>query len=184
MHDGQWKYHRVNFLPLSVISFGRCKFQLSVGLVGCLIQSSIGVIAEAFWVIQLYERVFRVSIFLSNHVGFSIYNLRSYECDAFKAYFRLWIFGGPNWIHEIRDYKLEEYLSWHTISQKSRSPLTYEEVVHTSIMTRANSISLRNRRNHFSGKTLPSFNRLNSHQSWLSIFHRLSFPKNQVANSD
>lgn len=73
---------------------------------------------NAFKVLQLSDRVFRFSMF-SKQMGFSDYNLKSFACDNFKAYFHLWNSGGPNWAHEFDAYCSEEDSSWNVGEQES-----------------------------------------------------------------
>jgi hypothetical protein len=68
-----------------VVSFGRCSIKLSPESVGFILQSFIGGNASAFKISVLSDIVFRISVSCKS-VGFSIYNLRSYECNSFKAY--------------------------------------------------------------------------------------------------
>lgn len=95
---------------LLIVSFGRCKWRLSPGSVGFLLQADIGGFAASFEVVQLSDRVFRFSV-CSKKVGLIIYNLRSFECAEFKLFFHFSNFGGPNWAREYRDFCLEEQSS-------------------------------------------------------------------------
>jgi hypothetical protein len=69
-----------------VVSFGRWNVKLTPESVGFLLQSFIGGDASAFKIMALSDIVFRFSTSYKS-VGFSIYNLRSYECKSFKAFF-------------------------------------------------------------------------------------------------
>ena len=73
---------------LLIVSFGHCKWCLSSGSVGFLLQAVIGGFAASFNVVQLSDRVFRFSV-CSKKVGIIIYNLRLFECDEFKLFFHL-----------------------------------------------------------------------------------------------
>lgn len=98
-------------LPLAfwlVVSFGRCIFKLDSKFVGILLQASLGGFATGFNVSQLSDRVFLFSVF-SKAVGFHIYNLKYIDRAEFRAFFDLWNHGGPNWIHEFRNFINEIY---------------------------------------------------------------------------
>lgn len=71
---------------LLVVSFGRCKWRLSSGSVGFLLQVVIGGFVASFDMLQLSDRVFRFSD-CSKKVGIIIYNLRSFECDNSNYFF-------------------------------------------------------------------------------------------------
>lgn len=72
-----------------VASFGRCKFKLSLAMVGALLQATIGGLALDFDVLQLDDRVFRFSG-ASKLVGFHIVKLRAFECSEYKIFFHFW----------------------------------------------------------------------------------------------
>ena len=72
-----------------VVSFGRCKFQLSPTSVSVILQATIGGLAGDFDVLALGDRFFRFSV-SSRLVGFHIFKLRSFECSLFKIFFHLW----------------------------------------------------------------------------------------------
>ena len=90
-----------------VLSFGRCKYRLTVESVGLILQATIGGSASLFHVQFLSDRVFRFTV-ASQAVDFHIYKLRSFECSNFKVYFHLWHGGGPNYISEFRRWSAEE----------------------------------------------------------------------------
>lgn len=130
--------HRAFFLA---ISFGRCKLQLTDETFGILLQATFDGSTEAFNAKFLSERVFRFSVF-SKKVGFCNYNMRSYACLYFKAYFHLWNSEGPNWICELHDYNLEESNSWKLVARKIKFPFLYADSVHGSVLTGENVIPL------------------------------------------
>lgn len=103
-----------------VLSFGRCKFKVSVSSATILLQSVIGGVAENFRLLPLGDRVFRFSV-ASSVVGFHIYKLRSSECKNFKVFFNLWHGGGPNFKSEFRRWVADEEAQWTTVGKKKDS---------------------------------------------------------------
>lgn len=99
-----------------VVSFGRCKYRLSVNSVASILQATIGGDARLFDVRVLGDRVFRFSVSTQN-VGFHVYKLRSFECSSYKLYFNLWHGGGPNFLHEFKQWCAEDAASWTLISR-------------------------------------------------------------------
>jgi hypothetical protein len=90
--------------------------------VGFILQSIIVGFADAFKVIQLSSRGFQSSVF-SKNVGFSIYKLRSVDCEFFKAYFHPWNNDDPNWVREYDNYCAEEAATWNHIGRNLKSSL-------------------------------------------------------------
>jgi hypothetical protein len=93
-----------------VVSFGRCKFQLSEESVGFFIQATVGGIAADFRPQQLSARVFKFVV-ASRDVGFHIAGLKSFSCDNYKI-FHLWGNGGPHWTSEFKKFLSEEEQEW------------------------------------------------------------------------
>lgn len=152
-----------------VVSFGRCKFRLSIDSVGFLLQATIGGIASQFRVSQLSTRVFK--FFVSSHqVGLFIRRLISFECADYKLFFHLWGRGGPNWQSEYSAYCKEERDSWTSVSgrtDRSRAPrafspaLTGANAIPVKPVTGANRVPLGNRSNSMPRR---------------SVFDRIVFP--------
>lgn len=76
-----------------VLSFGRCKFRLSLSNVAFILHSIIGGNVNAFCLLQISDRVFHFTVF-SSVVGFHVYKLRSFECAQFKLFFTSGIMRG------------------------------------------------------------------------------------------
>jgi hypothetical protein len=151
-------------LPLAfwlVISFGRCIFKLDTDSVGFLLQASLGRFAVGFDVTQLSDRVFRFSVF-SKAVGFHIYNSKCIDRAEFRAFFNLWNHGGPNWIHEYKNFINEENANWWTIWGKKS--ISYADIVRLPLCS-ANAISILNKKE--------SYLVGNSDQARISVFRRL-----------
>ncbi|TVT99539.1 hypothetical protein EJB05_55088, partial [Eragrostis curvula] len=126
----------VNFSPgyglsefFLVLSVGRCKFRLTGDLIARILQAILGGNAEFFKVSQLGDRVFKFSV-ASKKVGFYIYNLKSYECDAFKVLFHLWGHGGPQSQQEASRWESEQDAEWTTVTyKKNRGKRSYVDAV-------------------------------------------------------
>jgi hypothetical protein len=73
---------------LLAVSFVHAKFKLDYDLVSIALESCIGGLRDDLDVRQLGDRVFRFSV-NSKMVGFMVYALRSFDCEAFKCYFHL-----------------------------------------------------------------------------------------------
>jgi hypothetical protein len=98
-----------------VVSFGRAKFKLTEDSVGIALEASLGGLCDDLMVTQLSERVFWFSV-NAKHVGFMVYDLRSFSCAQFKCYFHLWGHGGPNWSREFALWQKECAKDWVLIS--------------------------------------------------------------------
>lgn len=103
-----------------VVSFGRCRYRLSVLSVSSILQAVIGGSTHDLHVVFLSDRVFRFSV-SSPDVGFHIYKLKSFECEQFRLFFHLWNGGGPNYALEYRRWLDKESASWFTISRNGSS---------------------------------------------------------------
>jgi hypothetical protein len=57
----------------------------------------------------------------SNTVGHFIYELRPFECQAFKLFFYLWNNGGPNWSLEYRNFLDERIVLGRVFSVRTRA---------------------------------------------------------------
>jgi hypothetical protein len=90
-----------------VVSFGRCKFQLSEQSVGIILQATLGGVAADFRPKHIFDKVFQFLV-PSRNVGFHIVNIRSFSCTEYKLFFHLWGHGGPNWKLEFRNFTEEE----------------------------------------------------------------------------
>jgi hypothetical protein len=154
---------------LLVVSFGCCKWRLSSGSVGFLLQAVIGGFAASFDVMQLSDRVFCFSV-CSKKVGIIIYNLRSFECDEFKLFFHLWNFDGPNWTKEYHDFCLEDQSSWAEVDRNGKVHRSYSQAVKSNVLSGANRIPLGKRINHNSDFHSP----IHLHER-RSIFHRITY---------
>jgi hypothetical protein len=84
-----------------VVSFGRCRYRLSILSVSSILQAVIRGSTHDLHVVFLSDQVFRFSV-SSLHVGFHIYKLKSFECEQFRLFFHLWNGGGPNYALEYR----------------------------------------------------------------------------------
>ena len=122
-------------------------------------------IASDFAVLQLADRVFRLSV-SSSLVGFHIVKLRSFECSSFKGFFHLWSNGGPNWTREWRSFCAEEEASWTAVQKNPaasngsliRPSVTFADAVKSIPLTGANRVPV------------------STQQPRRSIFDRLIFP--------
>lgn len=83
-------------------------------------------------IVSLYR--FSVS---SKMVGFHIYNIIIIDRPEFRASFRLWNFGGPNWVSEFRNY-LKEESSWKFIWGKKS--ISYADAVRSPSLSGANAL--------------------------------------------
>jgi hypothetical protein len=104
---------------LLVTSFGRAKFKLDEDSVSLALESCIGGLCDDLDVRQLGERVFRFSV-NSKAVGFMVYALKSFACDAFKCYFHLWGNAGLAWQREFVSWQSECQQEWTLISPNKR----------------------------------------------------------------
>jgi hypothetical protein len=75
--------------------------------VGSLLQAAIGGSALDFNVLQLADRVFRISV-SCRQVGFFIYQLQHFKCETFKFFFNLWNNRGAQWEKEFQQFRKEE----------------------------------------------------------------------------
>ncbi|TVU49083.1 hypothetical protein EJB05_00374, partial [Eragrostis curvula] len=189
-----------------VLSVGRCKFRLTGDLIARILQSILGGNAEFFKVSQLGDRVFKFSV-SSKKVGFYIYSLKSYECDAFKVLFHLWGRGGPQSQQEASRWEYEQEAEWTTVSHKNRSKRSYADAVKTvnflqrqqarpnpmdrqrqqnANLTGANAIPVRSqqhRQNNNQVSVNSVFNRINADlrkASATSVFDRIELPRKTV----
>jgi hypothetical protein len=119
-----------------VVSFGRANFCLTDKNVSIALQSCFGCDPSLIHTSCIRERVFSFNV-ISKAVGFMIYNLSSFSCPAFKCYFHLWGFGGPQWIREHRAWLKEIESEWHYVPSRSSS---------SRLLTGANSIPIQNPR--------------------------------------
>ncbi|TVU03589.1 hypothetical protein EJB05_50906, partial [Eragrostis curvula] len=170
-------------------SFGRCKFRLTEENVGVLLQVALGGFSQAFKVTHVQDRVFCFSV-SSKKVGFYIYNLRSYQCSAFKVYFNLWGNGGAHWSRESTDFDRDEQNSWQLVQGKKKKRLAHSPVIKKQFVPKAKADA--------SSSTLTGANRVpvnsvkqSGHSVHLnsapSVFDRIQFPKVSVfsrLNSD
>jgi hypothetical protein len=83
-----------------------------------MLQSCLGGIAEDFNVVFLRDRTYRFSVH-SQQVGFYVHNLRHFKSSEFVVFFFLWGNGGPNFIHEFRQWETEEQRSWSVVKPKA-----------------------------------------------------------------
>jgi hypothetical protein len=104
---------------LLVVSFGRAKFKLDCDSVSIALESCIGGLCDDLDVRQLGDRIFRFSV-NSKIVGFMVYALRSFDCEAFKCYFHLWGNGGPAWKREFSLWQKECQEEWIMVSPNKR----------------------------------------------------------------
>ena len=131
-----------------VVSFGRCKFQLSPTSVSVILQATIGGLAGDFDVLALGDRFFRFSV-SSRLVSFHIFKLRSFECSLFKIFFHLWGNGGPNWIREWKLFCGEEEASWSVVNRNIakenvfvRADHSFADAVKKTPLTGANRVPI------------------------------------------
>lgn len=120
-----------------VVAFGRCKFHLSPGSVGLILQATIGGVASDFRVSLLQDRVFRFFV-SSKPVGLFINRMGSFECELYKLYFHLWGNGGPNWRHEFNLFRAEEEASWSNVHRKK----SFADAVRSPPVTGANAVPM------------------------------------------
>jgi hypothetical protein len=79
-----------------VVSFGRSAICLNHESVSLILQACLRGFAKDFRVHLLSGWMFGFSVSCKN-VGFMIYKLKSFSCNAFAIFFHLWSGGGPNW---------------------------------------------------------------------------------------
>lgn len=159
-----------------VASFGRCKYKLTEASVATILQATIGGFAELFDVCYLSDRVYRFSVF-SQHVGFHVYKLRSFECSNYKIFFNLWHGGGPDYISEFRRWCIEEKALWTEVSRKS-SPSS--KLVRPPL-TGANSVPVRRLHGQdvfLNSNSLPVHNSF--HHGRKSVFNRMQLNEKTV----
>ncbi|TVU06335.1 hypothetical protein EJB05_49544, partial [Eragrostis curvula] len=109
-----------------VLSVGRCKFRLTTFSVALILQAVLGGSAQSFKVEELRDRVYKFSVSCKK-VGFYIYNLKSFECEAFKVLFHLWGNGGPQSLQEEQRWEQEQSNEWTEVLGKKKKK-TYAEV--------------------------------------------------------
>jgi hypothetical protein len=119
-----------------VVSFGHANFHLTDENVSSALQSCLGCDPTLILTSCIHERVFSFNV-ISKVVGFMIYNLSLFSCPAFKCYFHLWGFGGPQWIREHCAWLNETASEWHYVPKRSSS---------SRLLTGANSIPIQNPR--------------------------------------
>lgn len=119
--------HQVNFIggfrkrPFYLVcSFGRANFKLDFHTVSLALQACFGGNASKFQVKLLQDRTFRFSV-ASRAVGFEIYNISKFSCNSFVIHVNLWGNGGPNWIHEEREFYKESVKEWKVVTYKKES---------------------------------------------------------------
>lgn len=100
-----------------VASFGHHKHRLDVDIVNGYLNACLGGIATDFNVAHLRDQTYCFSVF-SMRVGFSVFALKSFECETFKVFFNLWGHGGPDYIREFHDWQMEELQSWSIVGKK------------------------------------------------------------------
>ncbi|TVU22093.1 hypothetical protein EJB05_31773, partial [Eragrostis curvula] len=181
----------VSFLPgcglqefFLVASVGRCKFRLSELVVANLLQVSLGGNAAAFKVSRLDDWVFKFSV-SSKKVGFYIYNLRSYECEAFKILFHLWGNGGPQVDQEKNRWEREQEEEWTTvISRKKAKEKSFADAVKSNRVVKP--LTGANRTPVPDNSSVPVqkvFNRIKNSmpvKTAKSVFERIKFPRTSV----
>jgi hypothetical protein len=101
------------------VSFGCAKFKLDCDSVSIALESCIGGLCDDLDVRQLGDRVFRFSVNFKL-VGFMVYALKSFDCEAFKCYFHLWGNGGPAWKREFSLWQKECQEEWIMVSPNKR----------------------------------------------------------------
>jgi hypothetical protein len=137
-----------------VVSFGRCKLQLSQSSVGEMLQAVFGGHASAFEVSLLNDRVFSFVV-ASKFVGFQVYKLHSFYCDQFKLFFHLWGNGDPDWIRESQAFFQEEENAWTSVT--ARHSRSYVEEVRANPLTGANTVKVGPRKLVFNRLTFQEF---------------------------
>jgi hypothetical protein len=111
-----------------VVSFGRCKFQLSEQSVSLILQAMLGGVTAEFRPNHIYGRVFQ-SLVVSCNVGFQIVNTISFSCTEYTLFFHLWGHGGPNWKLEFRNFSKEEAAQWILVLHKHDKAKSYADAV-------------------------------------------------------
>jgi hypothetical protein len=104
---------------LLAVSFGHAKFKLDCDSVSIALESCIGGLYDDLDVCQLGDRIFHFSV-NSKVVGFMVYALRSFVCEAFKCYFHLWGNGGPAWKKEFSLWQMECQEEWIMVSPNKK----------------------------------------------------------------
>jgi hypothetical protein len=104
---------------LLAVSFGRAKFKLGCDSVSIALESCIGGLYDDLDVRPLGDRAFHFLV-NSKMVGFMVYALRSFDCEAFKCYFHLWGNGGPAWKKEFSLWQKECQEEWIMVSPNKR----------------------------------------------------------------
>lgn len=72
-----------------VAAFSRSRFRLDEHSVGVILHSCLGGQENLFAVVELEQNIFKFTV-ASKHVGFLVYQLKSFQCHAFKIFFHLW----------------------------------------------------------------------------------------------
>jgi hypothetical protein len=119
-----------------VVSFGHANFCLSDENVSSAPQSCIGCDPSMIHTTYIHDQVFSFNV-ISKAISFMIYNLSLFSCPAFKCFFHLWGFGGPQWIREHRSWLKEIESEWHYVPSRSSS---------SCLLTGAKSIPIQNPR--------------------------------------
>jgi hypothetical protein len=155
-----------------MVSFGRCKFQLSEETAGLLIQATVGGVAADFRPQQLSARVFKFVV-ASRDVGFHIAGLKSFPCDNYKIFFHLWGNGGPHWISEFKKFLAEEEHEWTTVvSKKEKQRLRSMAARQSSLFSGASKVPIG-----------PKISRDNTSSSGAHQSHSLNFGEFSLAFS-
>ncbi|TVU51638.1 hypothetical protein EJB05_03078, partial [Eragrostis curvula] len=178
-----------------VLSVGRCKFRLTTFLVALILQAVLGGSAQSFKVEELRDRVYKFSVSCKK-VGFYIYNLKSFECEAFKVLFHLWGNGGPQSLQEEQRWEQEQSNEWTEVLGKKKKK-TYAEVTRSrnqeqsrgsKILSGANAVPIKQplQKSGNASQSVPVtsvFNRIHKSLDTLpkkSVFSRLQFPQKSV----
>lgn len=69
--------------------FSRSRLHLDDLSVGEILKSCLGGQPILFGVVELERNIFKFSV-ASKHVGFMVYQLKSFQCSSFKLFFHLW----------------------------------------------------------------------------------------------
>ncbi|TVU45575.1 hypothetical protein EJB05_05065, partial [Eragrostis curvula] len=145
-------------------SFGRCKFRLTEDSVGQLLQVALGGSAKAFKVLHVQDRVFCFSL-SSKKVGFFVYKLRYYQCDAFKRK----KLQKKNW-RQISKPRPQKSSSLSVLTDTSKTAVNHAD---HSVLTGANAVPI--------NQAAPGKSAIGSEpQNRASVFDRIQFQKVSV----